>query len=199
MEKEFSSTDFRKTFKHKFSWKPVIQNINFHENPPFKHKFSWKLVIQTYISRNPVIQTNFHENPSFKHRFSWKPVQWELSCSMRTDRRDEASSRFTLMCRLLNLRSINCVEMSGARHPVTQLYNPPPKKKLNTSMCASFDALIAKACSDFGLPLFDTVHLWRSHRKLGVKFRLFRQGWRNMNRAGSELFMAKIRFDALRD
>jgi hypothetical protein len=34
-----------------------------------------------------------------------------------------------------------------------------PRKKLKLSMCASFDALIAKACSAFSLVRFDTVHL----------------------------------------
>jgi hypothetical protein len=47
--------------------------------------------------------------------------------------------------------------MSGARHSVTQLYNP--EKKSKTSMCASFDVLIAKACPDFSLLRFDTAHL----------------------------------------
>jgi hypothetical protein len=41
---------------------------------------------------------------------------------------------------------------------VTQLYNPE-KKELKSSMCAGFKDLIAKACSDFSLPRFDTVHL----------------------------------------
>ena len=31
-------------------------------------------------------------------QISWKSVQWEPDCSMRTDRHDEANSRFTQFC-----------------------------------------------------------------------------------------------------
>jgi len=34
----------------------------------------------------------------FKFQISWKSIQWELSCSMRTDRHDEANSRFSQFC-----------------------------------------------------------------------------------------------------
>jgi len=34
----------------------------------------------------------------FKYQISWKSVQWESSCSMRTDRHDEANSRFLHFC-----------------------------------------------------------------------------------------------------
>jgi len=30
----------------------------------------------------------------FKQHIAWKSVRWEPGCSMRTDRRDEANSRF---------------------------------------------------------------------------------------------------------
>jgi hypothetical protein len=33
-----------------------------------------------------------------KHQISWKSVQWEPSCSMRTDRHDEGNSRFLQFC-----------------------------------------------------------------------------------------------------
>ena len=37
-----------------------------------------------------------------KYKISWKPVQWEPSCSMRTDRQtyrhDKANSRFSKLC-----------------------------------------------------------------------------------------------------
>ena len=33
-----------------------------------------------------------------KHQISWQSVQWESSCSMRTDRHDEPNSRFSKFC-----------------------------------------------------------------------------------------------------
>jgi hypothetical protein len=33
-----------------------------------------------------------------KYQISWKSVQWEPSCCMRTDRHDEANSRFSQFC-----------------------------------------------------------------------------------------------------
>jgi len=47
------------------------------------------------------------EKCTVKHRNSWKSVQWDPSCSMRTngridrhtDRHDEANSRFSQLCR----------------------------------------------------------------------------------------------------
>jgi len=33
-----------------------------------------------------------------KYQIPWKSVQWEPSCSMRTDGHDEANSRFSEFC-----------------------------------------------------------------------------------------------------
>jgi len=55
----------------------------------------------------PLFLSEFNEILNFatefrkilKYQISWKPVQWEQNCSMRTDRRtdrhDEANSRFS--------------------------------------------------------------------------------------------------------
>jgi hypothetical protein len=34
-----------------------------------------------------------------KYQMSWKSIQWESSCSLRTDGRDEANSRFSHFCK----------------------------------------------------------------------------------------------------
>ena len=54
----------------------------------------------------PLFLSDFHDNLIFstasrnvlKHKISLKSVQWEPSCSMRTDGHDEASSRFSQFC-----------------------------------------------------------------------------------------------------
>jgi uncharacterized protein YozE (UPF0346 family) len=33
-----------------------------------------------------------------KYKISWKSVQWELSCSMRTNKHDKTNSRFSQLC-----------------------------------------------------------------------------------------------------
>jgi len=43
-----------------------------------------------------IFSTDFEKILMFK--ISWKSVQWELSCSMRTDGHDEADSRFSQFC-----------------------------------------------------------------------------------------------------
>jgi len=59
------------------------------------------------FSHTWIFLTNFRG--ILKYQISWKSVQWELSCSMRTDRRtdrhDEANSRFSQILRMPLKRS----------------------------------------------------------------------------------------------
>ena len=51
---------------------------------------------------NETLIFSIHFRRMLKHRTSWKSGQWELNCSMRTDRRidkhDEARNRFSQFC-----------------------------------------------------------------------------------------------------
>ena len=64
----------------------------------------------------------------------------------------------SLGCSALELEANNLRRNNGRPSPSDAALQPR-KKELKTSKCASFDDLIAKACSDFSLPRFDTVHL----------------------------------------
>jgi hypothetical protein len=100
--------------RHNFSKKKVIEHkmcFDFLYNCYWKHfPFEEKLSViwsEKYIGLHPVkyrlFLSDFHQIWIFwtdflkkiKCRFSWKFVQWEPSCSMRTDVHDEASSPFS--------------------------------------------------------------------------------------------------------
>jgi hypothetical protein len=63
-------------------------------------------VIKMYISllvKCPLFLTYFNWTGIFstvlKYQISWKSIQWEPSCSMRTDRHDKANSRSSKFCK----------------------------------------------------------------------------------------------------
>jgi len=58
--------------------------INLHvKYPIFWSDFNYTWNFSTYFWK------------TFKYQILWKSVQWEQSCSMRTDRHDEANIRFS--------------------------------------------------------------------------------------------------------
>ena len=65
------------------------------------HRSSCKVpVILSYFNSNWIFSTDFQK--IIKNQFPWKSVQWDMSCSMRTDgrsdRHDETDSRFSQFC-----------------------------------------------------------------------------------------------------
>ena len=62
--------------------------------------------VRTSSCEVPLFMSDFNETWNFqtdfrntvKHQISWKSAQWEPTFSMRTDRHDEVSSRFSQFC-----------------------------------------------------------------------------------------------------
>ena len=78
----------------------------------FSTKFVWNIFPKIYIGlhvKYPIFMSGFHETWIFsiefrkkkfhKYQISWKSVLWKPNCSMRTDRHDEANSRFSQFLR----------------------------------------------------------------------------------------------------
>ena len=56
-------------------------------------------VIRGEFKLNLNILDRFSKKKPMKYQVSSKSVQWESSCSMRTDRHNEAHSRFSKFCK----------------------------------------------------------------------------------------------------
>jgi len=90
-----SSTTFLWNVSHSH-WDIIINVHSFH--------VKYQLFL-SYFNQICTFRTDFKK--ILRYQISWKSVQWEPSCSVRTDRHDEANNRFTpiLLTRLKMLQS----------------------------------------------------------------------------------------------
>jgi len=95
--------------------------------PALRVRFWWKFIFFGQIFENIV-----------KHQISWKSVQWEPSCSMRTDgrkdRHDEANSCFSQFCEL-SWKSLRLVTVYSpqSRYSPQSHYSPQPTVPLQST------------------------------------------------------------------
>ena len=100
---EFSDNCCQRLFHSKKKWAVYDRKciLVFMQNTLYSGPMLGKLELRDRFSKNPHIL--------------WKFVEWEPSCSMRTDRHDEATSRLRTRLRKINeaLHSADSVSLRG--------------------------------------------------------------------------------------